>query len=152
MEGGLPVVDDADVGDADSRGGGGIRDGMGEPPPPPPSVTLPSLGSITYYEDRCAFQTTCFIKAHKGHCAKIRAANGRPSRPQQGRPLGYLLSWLMEGSRFEDAKSHIAWDPRNGEAPSFEARMVSRELAKAEFGAQFAELEQCEVAPSGRGR
>lgn len=109
------------------------------------SVTFPGLGTIAFYNDRQAFQASCFCRAHAGRCAKTRTANAKANKPQQGRPLGFLAAWLIEGPRFHNTSEHMSWDPRSEECPSVETRLVCRALARVEHPG-FEELEAYERA------
>lgn len=112
----------------------------------PPCVVIPGVGSITYYADRGDFQTTCFCRGHVGHCAKTRTARPRATKPQQGRPLGYLVAWLLESEQHPTTRAHVDWDPRHGVGPTREARLVARALARAQYP-DFSTLEECERPP-----
>ena len=108
-----------------------------------PSVVLPVVGSFTFYRDRSDFQATCFCEHHRGHCAKTRTTNARLSRPQQGRPLGFLLAWLFEAPEHENTRSRMDWDPCNGSGTNHDQRTVCRELTRLSH-AEFEAFELCE--------
>lgn len=109
------------------------------------SVTFPFQGSISFYENKAIFQATCFAPGHRdgGRCVKTRTSQAGASRPQQGRPLGYLVAWLWQQNAFPDRQGHFDCDSRRGTELSNAERLVARSCARAEYP-DFATLESHE--------
>lgn len=78
---------------------------------------------------------------HKG-CSKTRTLHAPSSsapagRRGQGRPLGYLAAWLLQGAGFTSKGDHFA------SVPSFAERVAARTLLKEEPNwPEFAQLER----------
>jgi hypothetical protein len=83
----------------------------------PADVVLPVLGagSITYYQKTNRFVAHCIWPGHGASCFKTRTSLGRRGASgdggAQGRPLGHLAAWLLEGEHFADKASHFPLGP-----------------------------------------
>lgn len=109
-------------------------------------VAIGHHGRIAYYEysdSRKFFQATCI---HKGHasCTKTRTAMGNPRKLAQGRPLGYLVAWMLCSDDHGDKHSHAQIDVACPNlAPSQDDRLAARAIAHIDC-ADFALLESNE--------
>ena len=79
-------------------------------------------GSLHYYPKNKLIQAFC--KHHAGDCRKGRTilANDGERRAFQGRPLGFLLSWLQTASEYSDRASHCRLHVPPGYATRLQAR------------------------------
>ena len=67
------------------------------------------LPRIRYDTQQKVLLAYCKHPRHGKACRVTRTtAEGRASKPAQGRPLGFLLSWLKCAECFETAKEHMA--------------------------------------------
>lgn len=113
----------------------------GQPPPPP--IDLPcwvkcdiaGRGSIVWYRSNGNFVASCSQPHHGGIslCKKTRTSQSSDRRRPQGRPLGHLMSWLLQQGDpgCHDYKSHHAM------RPSFQQRREAREALKAIGGGEL---------------
>ena len=94
-------------------------------------------GYITFYVSGNFFTATCKAPGH-GKCVLSRtAAPGR--RPGQGRRLGLLSAWLLQGEHVETKAAH--WNKANW--PTRAEREVAREqLAQTALGPDLLEMER----------
>lgn len=152
-----------DPGEDDALGGLDVPAGGDDAPPEVPlgadrpararallDVQLGAHGRIAYYEypvsGRKIFQATCGNKAHKG-CQKTRSAKEDAAKPAQGRPLGFLVAWLLQSDDWETKGGHFLVDvAQPGLAPNQDARSVARAIAHIDF-VGFADLEEKERDP-----
>ena len=70
-------------------------------------VVVPGLGSIHYYPQTKAFSAFCMCSSHQPDCRRSRKSTKKDQRPGQGRPLGFLMGWLMKASRCSDRFQHV---------------------------------------------
>ena len=83
-------------------------------------------GTITYYssrnQGRGEFVGTCTCAAHGKRCRMSRMASAVDAKPEKGRPLCFIYSWLKHAhDGYADAKAH------NKECrPSWEDRQNAR--------------------------
>ena len=95
-----------------------------------------------------AFECRCWNRDHNPRlCTKSRTALPNTEVPEQGRPLGYMAAWLLEGAHHADTECHKRFDARAESPPSLEQRIAARALAREQFP-NFARLERdCERGP-----
>ena len=87
------------------------------------SVDIPGIMGgrrITYYRNG-DFVAYCCEEGHV-NCKKSRTANAG-ARPQQGRPLGFLMSWLTLGDEYDGKTAHVHLH----RTPKFRERQRARE-------------------------
>ena len=80
------------------------------------------LGMIVHKPTSNDLYALCLAGICGGKCVKTRRLLGG-TKPQQGRPLGYLVSWLLEGAS-STALTH------KGVVPTFAQRVAAREWFK----------------------
>lgn len=96
----------------------------------------PGLGSVRYYPVSSTMQAYC--PHHGSDCRKTRTV--KPGRPEhQGRPLGFLLSWLKDCANHETKQQHIHEHRKYTHAVRAEAR---EEFMQREGASAFAEYER----------
>lgn len=107
-----PASDDAP--NAEPLVAGGSRRWASRKNTPDASVTLPNGGTTNYYLSTKSFQANCMCDAHgpQNTCRLTRTqkASASASQQAQGRPLGFMASWLLEAGHFPTANDHKgAW-------------------------------------------
>eukprot|EP00959_Pyramimonas_sp_CCMP1952_P032037 672253-Pyramimonas_sp.AAC.1 len=119
------------------------------PPPPPPPVPppaggggggglpahivvlVPGLGRISYYDtfDRKYFVANCADPDHVCHLPCHTTRVSTPGHKKgQGRPLGWMMSWLERQGGLAAARAATRHDHvHGGWRPTFEERRAARE-------------------------
>ena len=67
-------------------------------------IDIPGHGELVYYLELDAFQARCNVPGH-GDCRRQRTAKAG-NRPGQGRCIGLLISWLMQGDQYPNQRDH----------------------------------------------
>ena len=90
----------------------------------------------------------CRFPAHGNNCRANRTANGNDLVQQQGRPLGFLLAWMLNAHRYPDQKQHstASTDKLRGSKPHFshDERKRLREWFVATYPVNAAALAKIE--------
>ena len=68
--------------------------------------SLEGLGEIHYYPTSQQFTAFCTIPEHLD-CRKSRTAKASDRNKSQGRPLGFLVAWLKQGTSYPNKKEHV---------------------------------------------
>jgi hypothetical protein len=95
------------------------------------TIALGAYGHITFYKSKGEFYAYCaFDEHHEQSCRKVRVGMKAKAKnnPATGRPLGFLVSWLMEAHLFPtsaDHRKHEVW------CPSQEMRSAARDFLVA---------------------
>lgn len=84
-------------------------------------IEIPGHGELVYYHDLEAIQAKCTEPGH-GDCRKQRTIKPG-SKAGQGRPIGLLVSWLMQGSQFPSQAEHS-----HSCKPSLDQRVEARNV------------------------
>ena len=115
------------------RHAGGTRDTSGAGVM---KIDIPGHGELVYYLELDAFQARCNVPGH-GDCRRQRTAKAG-NRPGQGRCIGLLISWLMQGDQYPNQRDH-----NHLCHPSLEQRQIARNLFEAlESSSEFLEMER----------
>ena len=97
----------------------------------------PGHGKITFYKKKGFFEAVCSNRLHVGSCRRKRMQTASKTFAAQGRPLGLMASFLMEGPICTDKIEHDVF------VPSKVQRLAARLFCRQEFPL-FAELERLE--------
>ena len=99
-------------------------------------IDIPGHGELVYYLEMEAIQARCNVPGH-GDCRKQRTTK-QGNRPGQGRCIGLLTSWLMQGGQYPSQSEH-----NRSCHPSFEEREIARNLFETlEGSSEFLEVER----------
>lgn len=101
------------------------------------------LGKITFYAKNTNFEAKCDCAAHRPRCTKTRTKKRDDRRPEQGRPLGYLVAWLQSHSATRQEHQDIDMRIRPDLCPDQAERLVARLWARGS-SVNFETLEGCE--------
>jgi hypothetical protein len=103
---------------------------------------LPAGGKITYYPVGRRFETTCSNKVGHGNCRVQKRATPYKGKalhilnPSQGRCLGYMMAWLVDGCDTDCKGSHLTFDPTFAQRQAGRNKLklsdVGRKLLKCE--------------------
>lgn len=91
-------------------------------------ITIPGHGELVYYMDLECIQAKCNDPRH-GDCRRQRSIKPG-ARPGQGRPIGLLVSWLMQQDKFETQQAH-SHNCKPNHTERVEAREVFMQLEQA---------------------
>ena len=132
-------TDRASASGAGGGHGGGGRGGVGGGERSGTEIVYnlgPGRGSVRYYPVSCTMQAYC--PQHGSDCRKTRTV--KPGRQEhQGRPLGFLLSWLQDCANHETKQQHIHEHRKYAHAVRAAAR---EEFMQREGAIAFAEHER----------
>ena len=87
----------------------GVRAVGGPRVPREDQIEIPGFGDITFYSASATMVACCRQHHAKKACKKSKTVKGSQSflRQGQGRPIGCLMAWLMEGKNHDDQHSHV---------------------------------------------
>ena len=107
-------------------------------------------GFIAYYDGRKDFYANC--KRHVCDCRKVRTSTGKEAKPQQGRPLGFLMAWLQMKSKNNATHSSILdetidWEIRSNARIELAKIPGSEHLFNAERSKRPGEWDEPEFTP-----
>ena len=89
---------------------------------------------------------------HHLDCYKGVSLNVNPTKPLQGRPLGFLWTWLSNAHRFDTKEDQINYgNPRTNDSFEIDFTLDVRTVARADAYLAIAEQDDG-VFPGGRSR
>jgi hypothetical protein len=96
-------------------------------------ATLVGYGKISYYPAGQYFEAVCCNPMHGKRCVLKRMNKAHGTRLWQGRPLGFLTAWLVEGPQINAKHDHTVFKP------TYDQRSIARLIFSMD-DPSFAEL------------
>ena len=90
------------------------------------------VGFLSYNARSNVLTARCALD--HGDCRKQRTCKGADRVSSQGRPIGFLTAWLLDGSSFPDSKSHVH---QSAAGQALANRTRGRELFMSHPGSQL---------------
>lgn len=95
--------------ESEAEGGGADDDMDGVDRKVDHKVELDGIGSIVYYTSKERFVAYCGRAAHSGEaqpCSRERTTMAVATAPEKGRPLGFLMAWLLDAESWDSRALH----------------------------------------------
>ena len=100
------------------------------------SIEIPGVGEIHMYPN--SNNMVAFCRRHTSDCRKSKTLKPSSTNPSQGRPIGYLTAWLLDGRNHDSSVSH-----KSLFTPSHQERLEGRRVFQSAPGSDaFARFER----------